>query len=46
MNSEYTEYRTKSTTAAKGLHKLESIGKKGKLSKIIKLTLEHFEFLR
>jgi hypothetical protein len=38
--------KTKPTTIAKGLNKLESIGKKGKLSKLIKLTIEHFEFLR
>ncbi len=33
-------------SAMKGIHKLETIGKKGKLTKIIKLTLEHFEFLK
>jgi hypothetical protein len=33
-------------SAIKGIHKLETIGKKGKLTKIIKLTLEHFEFLK
>lgn len=29
-----------------GIHRLEAIGKKGKLSKIIKLTIEHFEYLK
>jgi hypothetical protein len=31
---------------AKGIHRLEEIGKKGKLSKFVKLTIEHFEFLK
>lgn len=30
----------------RGIHKLEAIGKKGKLSKILKLTIEHYEFLK
>jgi hypothetical protein len=33
-------------SAIRGIHKLESIGKKGKLSKIIKVTIEQFEFLK
>jgi hypothetical protein len=46
MDSNKNNTTKQTATVAKGLHKLESIGKKGKLSKIIKLTLEHFEFLR
>jgi hypothetical protein len=30
----------------KGIQKLEAVGKKGKLSKIIKLTIEHFDYLK
>jgi hypothetical protein len=32
--------------AVKGINKLEAIGKKGKLTKIIKVTIEQFEFLK
>ena len=32
--------------AVKGISKLEAIGKKGKLTKIIKVTIEQFEFLK
>jgi hypothetical protein len=37
---------SENTQALKGIHKLEAIGKKGKLNKIIQITLEHFEFLK
>ena len=36
----------KQITLTKGISKLESIGKKGKLKKMISITLEHFEFLK
>jgi hypothetical protein len=36
----------KSESIAKRISKLETIGKKGKLNKIITLTLEHFEFIK
>ena len=32
--------------AVKGISKLEAIGKKGKLTKIINITIEQFEFLK
>jgi hypothetical protein len=30
----------------KGIQKLEAIGKKGRLSKILKISIEHFEHLK
>lgn len=30
----------------KGIHKLEELGKKGKLHKLVTITVEHFEFLK
>lgn len=30
----------------KGIQKLEEFGKRGKLQKIITITVEHFEFLK
>lgn len=38
--------RDEKMTIMKGIDKLERIGKKGKLSKFIKITIEHFEFLK
>lgn len=35
-----------SISIQKGIHKLEEIGKKGKLHKLVTITLEHFEFLK
>lgn len=37
---------SENSLAMKGIQKLEAIGKKGKLSRIIKLSIEHFELLK
>lgn len=37
---------SKNKSIIKGIQKLEEFGKRGKLQKIITITVEHFEFLK
>jgi hypothetical protein len=46
MIEDNTNALNKNSIVAKGISRLENIGKRGKLTKFIKITFEHFEFLK
>lgn len=45
-NQESEKEEIPSKSIQKGIQKLEEFGKRGKLQRIVTITVEHFEFLK